>query len=731
MAKLKIQYQKNSIDCGPTCLKMVSSYYNKKISINSSLIQNNLTEKGISLYGLSEIAESIGFRARGVKITLDQLLETKHTPSILYWDHLHYVVFSSKSSLKKITVADPARGILTYSKEEFLEFWSVSKSSDGEKTGIALLLEPTNKFYDIEEEQGTQNTSWSRVLPYISARKAELLQVVFAIMFSSLLQLLIPFITQSVVDTGIATQNMQFVSIVLIAQSMLILSRLFVEFIRSRTLLYVSATVSLSILSDFWTKVTKLPISHFVTHTTGDTLQRLNESRKIESFLTGTLISTIFSVFNFFTFSFVLFFYNEFLFGVFAFCSIIYFLWARIFLRFRKKINYQNFDLISKENNLTLQIVQGMQELKLNNAEKAKRWEWEDMQAARFKLSFKNLKYGQIQQLGGVIINETKNIGITFLVANMVIKGELSLGTMLAIQYVLGQLSSPIEQLITFIQSHQDAKISLDRLNEIHNIEEEEPTNSSFMKCLSDKRDIVFSNVSFKYPGSSEYALKNISLTIQQGKTTAIVGLSGSGKTTLIKLVLQFYKNYLGEIKIGDMSLRHMSPSYWRKHCGVIMQEGFIFTDSVEKNIAIGENAIDFKRIILACKTANILDFVEALPGGFKTRIGSDGVGLSQGQKQRLLIARAVYKDPDFLFLDEATNALDASNERVIVDNLSSFFRNRTVVVIAHRLSTVKNADNILVIDNGSVVEEGTHEQLSMLKGKYYSLVRNQLELGK
>jgi ATP-binding cassette subfamily B protein len=558
--------------------------------------------------------------------------------------------------------------------------------------------------------------------------------VFIALLIASLLQLIFPFLTQSIVDTGINTQNLQFITIVLVAQLMLVFSQTFVDFIRSRLLLNISIVLNFSLLSDFWIKLTRLPISYFDSYHTGDTLQRINDTKKIESFLTGSALNTFFSLFSFLIFSVVLMLYNVQLFFVFAIGSILYFLWIRLFMRYRRKLNYQSFHLSAKENNATLQLVQGMQEIKLHGAEQLKRWEWENLQASIFKLSFKNLTYSQVQQSGALLINQGKNIVITFLVANLVVQGQLTLGAMLAVQYIIGQLNSPIEQFIGFMQTAQDAKISMERINEIHQLEDEEPLNVEELqsiKVLPENKTIDLENFSFTYAGAgNEPVLRNINLQIPEGKTTAIVGVSGSGKTTLLKLLLRFYDSYEGEIKIGDSNLKYISPSFWRKQCGAVLQDGYIFNDTIAKNIAVGEQQIDYERLLHACKTANILSFIESLPNSFNTKLGTDGVGISQGQKQRLLIARAVYKDPQYLFFDEATNALDANNEKAIVENLQEFFMNKTVVVVAHRLSTVKHADKIVVLHEGQIVEEGTHKELSLLKGKYFELVKNQLELG-
>lgn len=733
--------QLNAMDCGPTCLRMVAKHYGRHFNVGDIRNMAGYTKEGVNLLGISQTAENIGFRTRAVQLSYKQLTQQAPLPCILHWNQNHFVVLLPFSRWRRgrgmrLQIADPAKGIITYTKQEFLQYWATKASSfEGnlEEAGTALLLEPTAQFYEQPNQKETK-LHWGIAFQYLGNSKWQITQVLIALLITSLLQLITPFLTQSIVDTGIQTQNLQFITIVLIAQLMLVFSQTFVEFIRSRLLLSISVVLNFSLLSDFWIKLTRLPISYFDSYHTGDTLQRIGDTKRIESFLTGSALSTFFSLFSFLVFSVVLVLYNVQLFFVFAIGSILYFLWIRLFLGYRRKLNYQSFHLSAKENNATLQLVHGMQEIKLHGAEQLKRWEWENLQASLFKLSFKNLTYSQIQQSGALLINQGKNIVITFLVANLVVQGQLTLGAMLAVQYIIGQLNSPIEQLIGFMQTAQDAKISLERINEIHQLENEEVYATEELQpvmSLPENKTLQFENFSFTYPGAgNEPVLKNIELTIPQGKTTAIVGTSGSGKTTLLKLLLKFYDSYNGEIKIGETNLKYISPAFWRKQCGAVLQDGYIFNDIIAKNIAVGEQQTDYEKLLHACKTANILLFIESLPNGFNTKLGTDGTGISQGQKQRLLIARVVYKNPQYLFFDEATNALDANNEKAIVENLQEFFIGKTVVVVAHRLSTVKNADKIVVLHEGQIAEEGTHKELSLLKGKYFELVKNQLELG-
>jgi ATP-binding cassette subfamily B protein len=715
---------------------MVARHYGKNYNTRGIREISGFGKEGVSLLGISDAAEKIGFRTRGVQLTFQQLVKEATLPCILYWESSHFVVLAGvKRSLgggsNRLQIADPARGIIMYTQNEFLAHWHTVPDETGEQLlGAALLLDPSPAFYDLEGEKEGRLT-WSLSGQYLRQSKGAVAQVLVALLVTSFLQLIFPFLTQSVVDNGINTQNLQFVSIVLIAQTMLIFGRTVVDFIRTRLLLSISIVVNLSILSDFWAKLIRLPIAYFERHHTGDTLQRLNDNKQIQEFLTGSAVNTIFSVFNFLIYSVVLVIYDLEIFLIFVAGSALYFLWIKLFLGIRRKLNYQIFDMSAKENNATLQLVQGMQEIKLNNAERLRKWEWEDIQVRIFKLNFKSLNYSQFQQAGALLISHGKDILITFIVARLVIDTKLTLGAMLAIQYILGQLSGFIEQIISFVQTGQDAKISMERLNEIHQLPDEEDPTRNHLTVLPEHKDLQFRALSFTYPGAgNEPVLDNINLHIPAGKITAIVGVSGSGKTTILKLLLKFYDGYSGEIKIGGQNFRYLSPASWRKHCGSVLQDGYIFNDTIARNIAVSDDINDHPKLIRCCQIANVLDFVESLPNGFHTRLGTDGSGISQGQKQRLLIARAIYKDPDYLFFDEATNALDANNEKAIVENLQEFFKGRTVIIVAHRLSTVQNADKIIVLNNGAIEEEGTHTQLSMNRGRYYELVKNQLELG-
>lgn len=716
------------MDCGPTCLRMVARYFGRSRSIGRLRELMEITREGVSLLGIAEAAEKIGLRVSGARLNLEQLREAR-MPLILHWDQNHFVVLY-RIKRGKCTVADPGKGIIHYAFDEFCEHF-YSYKNNGSSYGVGLLLEPAPAFYEQEDEAAENLASFGTFLSYLAPYKKLLVQLTLGLLIGIVLQLLLPFLMQSVVDVGITTQNLSFIYLVLIAQFMLLIGRTSVDFIRSWLLLHISTRLNVSILSDFLTKLMQLPISFFDTKLTGDIMQRMSDQKRIEAFLTNQSLTVFFSLFNLVMFSFVLAYYDATVFLVFFGASVLYTLWIVAFLRKRKELDYRRFTVAAQNQSALMQLINGMQEIKLNGCERQKRWDWERIQAGLFRHSVRSLSLGQYQQAGAFIINESKNIFIIFLVAKAVVSGEMSLGAMMAVQYILGQLNSPVEQLLSFIQASQDARISMERLNELHALENEEPVHRAYQPELPEDKTIQLQDVSFKYPGAgNEAVLRNINLTIPAGKTTAIVGMSGSGKTTLLKLLLGFYRPQNGEIKVGATWLEHLKPSKWRRSCGTVMQDGFIFSDTIANNIAVADERPDLQRLWQAIKVANIQDFVLGLPMGIQTKIGAEGKGISQGQKQRILIARAVYKNPTYIFFDEATNALDANNERVIMDHLDAFFQGRTVVVVAHRLSTVKNADQIVVLHNGEITEVGTHESLVAREGAYFELVRNQLELG-
>jgi len=728
MSKFPHYRQLDAMDCGATCLRMIAKYYGRLYTAQTLRQRSSITREGVSLLGISDAAESIGMRTMGVKTTLENLEKEKVTPFIAHWNQNHFVVVY-KIDKNKVYVADPGASKITYTKQEFIKHWA-STEKDGNKQGIALLLEPTPAFYENQDEKQSR-TSFKFLLNYLKPHKKLIGQLILSLIFGSLIQLIFPFLTQSIVDFGIANNNLSFITLVLIAQMVLFVSRMSVDFIRSWIMLHISTRINISLISDFLIKLMKLPIGFFDTKMTGDLLQRIGDHDRIESFLTGQSLATLFSFVNLIIFGIVLVYYSFTIFLVFLIGSALYIGWIYLFMKKRRELDHKRFREASAEQSNKIQLIQAMQEIKLQNAEKQMRWEWERIQVRLFKVSIKGLALSQYQSLGTVFINESKNLIITFLSAYFVVKGNLTLGMMLAIQYIIGQLNSPVSQIIGFVQSWQDAKISMERLGEIHNKEDEENPNEQKINILPTDKSLKIENIEFQYtPPHSEIVLKDVSLLIPENKVTAIVGTSGSGKTTLVKLLLGFYNHYKGNILLGDNQLKNYSQAWWRSQVGAVMQDGFIFNDTIARNIAVGQENIDKLRLVEAVKTANIQEFIENLPLGYNTKIGSEGTGLSQGQKQRILIARAVYKNPQYLFFDEATNSLDANNEKIIMDNLNRFFKGRTVVIVAHRLSTVKNADQIVVIEKGEIVEVGTHEHLTNLRGVYFELVKNQLELG-
>ena len=731
MPKFPHYLQPDAMDCGPTCLRIVAKHFGRHYNLETLRNLTWKTREGVSLLTISDAAEKIGFRTQGARLTIDKLSEIP-LPAILHWNQYHFVVLykvkKSRSGFE-FFVSDPAHGLVSYNKEEFLKCWA-STEQKGVPAGIALLLEPTSEFYKDEGEK-VNKTGFRYLFSYLKPYKKLINQLLLGFFTGSILSLLFPFLTQAIVDVGITTNNLSFIVLVLVAQLVLTTSQTAVGFIRSWIMLHTSTRISISLISDFLIKLMKLPIRFFDTKQIGDLRQRIDDNERVQTFLTGSLVSMSFGIFTFIIYSFVMAYYDWSILLIFYFGSALYVLWIVLFLKKRKELDYKYFNVAAANQSNVYQLITGMQEIKLNNCEKQKRWEWERIQARLFRVNVKGLMLNQNQQAGSLFINQVKNIVISFIAAKAVIDGSMTLGMMMAVQYIIGQLNSPINEFIVFMRAGQDAKISLERLGEIHNNDDEEDVNLFRIYELPENKNISVQNLSFHYEGpKSPRVLNDINLVIPQNKITAIVGASGSGKTTLIKMLLGFYPPYEGKIEIGGINLNQFSMEMWRSNCGVVMQDGFIFSDTIANNIAVGEDYPNKDKLFNAVKMANILDYIQSLPLRYNTKIGQEGAGLSQGQKQRILIARAIYKNPEFLFFDEATNALDANNEKTIQENLNEFFQGKTVITVAHRLSTVKNAHQIVVIDKGEVVEIGNHEELTRKKGAYYQLVKNQLELG-
>ena len=721
--------QHDSMQCGIACLAMICKHYGKEFSIETLSRYCFASTEGVSLLGISEAANKLGLHSVCGRVSMEQMQQAP-LPCILHWNQNHFVVLYKQKQGKKFYIADPGKGLITYNRKEFVEHW-VSTRSQGEEKGIAMFIQPTPVFYEQEGEQQKEKRSFKFLFGYLRQYRRYFGQILLGALVGCLLQLVFPFLTQAIVDVGIAQKNLNIIYLILLGQLMLTVSRTAVDFIRRWILLHISVRINISLVSDFFIKLLKLPMSFFDTKLMGDLMQRMGDHSRVEKFLTNQMLNVAFSLLGFVVFGGVLFSYNLPIFLIFLTGSVLYGGWIAFFLEKRKQLDYQFFECQAANNSKTYQFITAMQEIKLQDCEQRRRWEWEDVQADLFGVSQKQLKLQQTQEAGSVFINEVKNILITITAATAVIHGEMTLGMMLAVQYIIGQLNSPVEQLMAFLYSLQDVKISLERINEIHGMENEESNKDALTAFADEDRSLYFRQADFKYdPHHPRKTLDGVDVVIPQGKVTAIVGTSGSGKTTMIKLLLGYYRVLEGSITIGNTDLQQYNPKWWRRQCGVVMQDGIIFSESIARNIAVGDGEIDKERLQQSARIACIEDYILSLPLKYNTLIGQDGVGLSQGQKQRILIARAIYKNPDYIFLDEATNALDANNERAIVENLMEFYQGKTVVVVAHRLSTVKNADQLVVVEKGRIVETGTHEELIHRQGAYWHLVKNQLELG-
>lgn len=723
--------QHDAMDCGPACLAMISKYYGKNHSLQYLRDVSFLTREGVSLTGLTEACNNIGLESMAVKISIEQLIEEKPFPCILFWNNAHFVVLykiNKNKFSKKVTykIADPANGLVTVSEESFKESW-LNENNEG----VTFLIDPTEDFYKkIPEESDTYNINY--LLRYLKPYRKEIFQLIFTLAVGSILTLTLPFLTQILVDNGVSHKNIHIVFIVLIAQVFLFFGTVTIEIIRNWLVVYIGARINISIISDFFKKILKLPIRFFDTKFSGDFYQRVQDHSRIENFLTSQSLTTFFSLINFLIFFIVLLRYDYKILMIYGLLTFISIFWSLLFLSKRERLDYFRFKSNALSQQSINEMLNGVQEIKLNNFEDYKVDSWERVQVEVFNINTKILRLDQLQITGFDFINQLKNIIVTFLAAREVILGNITLGSMLSISYIIGQMNSPVNQLIVFFRSLQDAQLSMKRLTEVQNHREEEQEGQlkSIENPSKENRGIFIKNVNFQFEGpQSPFVLKDINLHIPEGKTTAIVGSSGSGKTTLMKLLLNFYEPVAGEILINQNPINSISPLAWRENCGVVMQDGYIFAETIERNIATKELDIDKKKLANAIKIANIEEFIDSLPLKEKTVIGSTGNGISGGQRQRILLARAVYKDPKYIFFDEATSALDAENEKIIHDHLYNFFTHRTVVIIAHRLSTIKNADQIVVLKNGEIVEIGNHNSLLRVEGTYFNLVKNQLNL--
>ena len=679
------------------------------------------------MLGIAKAAEAIGFQTMGVTLTWERLKVEAPLPVIVHWKQNHFIVVY-KIRKERVYVSDPAFGQTVYSKEEFLKGW-ISTRKDGEAKGSVLLLQPTPDFLNREDEP-LKKTGFRYLFRYLAPYRRYVYHLLLGLILGSIIQFLLPFLFQSIVDFGITNQDLSFIYLILLFQFVLILSQMGIDFIRRWILLHLSTRINISLISDFLVKMMKLPVGFFDTKLTGDILQRVGDHRRIESFLTTSSLTILFSMVNLVVFAVILAIYSLKILVIFLAGALLYFIWISIFMKRRRSLDHKYFSKQAENQSKLIQIIHGIREIKLNNAERTNQWEWKDIQAGLFRVNMKTLSLNQNQEAGGVFINETKNILINVIAAIAVLNGQMTLGMLLAVSYILGQLNGPIEQMISFLHRAQDAKISLERLGEIHDLEDEyqKQTGVTVLPAIS---RVTVSGLEFSYPGAvSRKVLEGINLALKKDTVMAVVGVSGSGKTTLVKLLLGFYPPGSGEIRVGDMNIQMMSPDLWRSQCGVVMQDGFIFSDTIAKNIAMGEEVIKPDQLLYAARMACIDDFIDQLPLGYNTKIGQEGLTLSGGEQQRILIARAIYKNPLFLFLDEGTSALDANNERRIMENLELVFKGKTVLIVAHRLSTVKNADQIIVLDKGQIVEEGKHNALIAKKSHYFNLVRNQLELG-
>ena len=723
--RFPVEYQMDSQDCGPASLKIIAKYFGKFYSLQFMRDRCGITKEGVSLLDLSTGAESIGLRTLAIKCTINDVVNSIPFPAILFWKNSHFVVVYH-SDKKHIWVSDPAKGRIKYSHEEFKQGWY----QKGEKRGVLLAVEPTAEFKDSKAEREQKKNSFSSILKYFFPYKHNFGLIFIIMLVITALQGMLPFISKAVIDVGIKTSDVKFIHMVLIGNISILLSIMIFNVLRDWILLHITARVNIALISDYLIKLMKLPVTFFENKLMGDILQRAQDHERIRSFIMNNSLALIFSTFTFVIFSIILLIYNAIIFYIFLAGSILYVCWVLLFLSIRKKLDWEYFELLSRNQSYWVETVSAIQDIKIYNYEKYRRWKWEEIQARLYHVNKRVLAITNAQNLGAQFIESIKNMGIVFFCAMAVIKGDITFGVMISTQFIIGMLNGPLVQFINFVVGVQYAKISFLRINEIRQLEDEEELLSiGNTSILPEKKTIRLENIHFQYTQNSPLVLRNIYLQIPEDKITAIVGGSGSGKSTLLKLLVRLYKPSYGEIKMDTMNVNAINLRQWRNLCGVVMQDGKMFSDTILNNIVLDADRIDYDWLREVCRIAQIEDEINAMPKGFETIVGETGRGLSGGQKQRLLIARALYKNPKFLFLDEATNALDSINERKIVDALNNAFQQRTVVVIAHRLSTIRNADQIVVLDKGFIVEAGNHQTLMEKKGHYFELVSSQMQI--
>lgn len=723
--RFPVEYQMDSQDCGPASLKIIAKHFGKFYSLQFMRDRCGITKEGVSLLDLSIGAESIGLRTLAIKCTTNDVVNSIPFPAILFWKNSHFVVVYH-SDKKHIWVSDPAKGRIKYSHEEFKQGWY----QKGEKRGVLLAVEPTAEFKDSKAEREQKKNSFSSILKYFFPYKHNFGLIFIIMLVVTALQGMLPFISKAVIDVGIRTSDIKFIHMVLIGNISILLSIMIFNVLRDWILLHITARVNIALISDYLIKLMKLPVTFFENKLMGDILQRAQDHERIRSFIMNNSLALIFSTFTFVIFAIILLIYNAVIFYIFLAGSILYVCWVLLFLSIRKKLDWEYFELLSRNQSYWVETVSAIQDIKIYNYEKYRRWKWEEIQARLYHVNKRVLAITNAQNLGAQFIESIKNMGIVFFCAMAVIKGDITFGVMISTQFIIGMLNGPLVQFINFVVGAQYAKISFLRINEIRQLEDEEELLSiGNTSILPEKKTIRLENVHFQYTQNSPLVLRNIYLQIPEDKITAIVGGSGSGKSTLLKLLVRLYKPSYGEIKMDTMNVNAINLHQWRNLCGVVMQDGKMFSDTILNNIVLDADRIDYDWLREVCRIAQIEDEINAMPKGFETIVGETGRGLSGGQKQRLLIARALYKNPKFLFLDEATNALDSINERKIVDALNNAFQQRTVVVIAHRLSTIRNADQIVVLDKGFIVEAGNHQTLMEKKGHYFELVSSQMQI--